>query len=104
VGVLPGFLLRHTAVIEPYEGTGPFGPKFGAPVTVSCFCDDQRRLVRGGDGTEVISSATVYCPLDTIAPAESRVTVNGKTSTVFTAYRRDGGGLPTPDHLEVVLQ
>lgn len=104
MGVLPPFLLRHTAVIEPYQGAGPAGPVYGPPVTVKCFCDDQRRLVRNGDGTEVISSATVYCPLDTTAPAESRVTVNGKTSTVFTTYRRDGGGLPTPDHLEVVLQ
>lgn len=104
MGVLPPFLLRHTAVIEPYQGAGPTGPVYGPPVTVKCFCDDQRRLVRNGDGTEVISSATVYCDLATVAPAESRVTVNGKTSTVFTTYRRDGGGLPTPDHLEVVLQ
>ncbi|GAA0638243.1 hypothetical protein GCM10010174_70120 [Kutzneria viridogrisea] len=102
---IPAWLLRHTATIEPYEGTGAAGPIYGAPVTVRCFVDDVSRLVRSGDGTEAVSSATLYCPLDTVAPAESRVTVNGhRPATVFTTFRRDGGGLPTPDHLEVVLQ
>jgi hypothetical protein len=104
VGVIPGWLLRHEMIVEPYQGTGAHGPVYGPPVAVRCFVEDKRRLLRGPNGTELISETTVYCPLGTVAPAESRVQVNGRTTTVLNASRRDGGGLPTPDHLEVMLQ
>ncbi|MEC3977902.1 hypothetical protein [Amycolatopsis sp. H20-H5] len=100
---LPALFLRHTATIEPFEGAGPAGPLFGTPVLVRCFADDQRRMIRGDNGTEVVSNTTLYCPLMTVAPPESRVTVNGRAVSVLAAYRRDGGGLPTPDHLELAL-
>lgn len=103
MGALPAFLLRHTVTIEPYQGAGANGPIYGAPVVVPCFIDDTRRMVRGPSGTEVVSEAAVYCALSTVAPAESRVTANGRVATVIIAKRRDGGGLPTPDHLEVML-
>ena len=103
MAALPASLLRHSAVIERYQGAGPAGPLFGPPVQVRCFADDQRRMIRGDNGTEVVSTATLYCPLGTVAPPESRVSVNDRTATVLAAYRRDGGGLPTPDHLELAL-
>lgn len=104
MGAIPGFLLVHTAVIEPYLGAGAHGDLFGPGVTVQCFADDKRRRVRSPSGDEVISSTTVYCLLATVAPTGSRVQVNGRTTFVIEALRRDGGGLPTPDHLEVVCQ
>lgn len=104
MGTIPGFLLGHTMIVEPYLGTGAHGPLYGPPVTVRCFVEDKRRLLRGPNGSEVISETTAYCTLGTVAPAESRVQVNGRTTTVLAAMRRDGGGLPTPDHLEVMLQ
>jgi hypothetical protein len=41
-------------------------------------------------------------------PVGSRVTLDAgapheRQATVITAARHDGGGLPTPDHLEVTL-
>jgi len=104
VGAVPGYLLRHTAVIEPYLGAGAHGDLFGPPVTVKCFADDKRRRVRATSGEEVISSTTLYCRLAAVAPTGSRVQVNGRTTFVIEALRRHGGGLATPDHLEVVCQ
>ncbi|MEU4225806.1 hypothetical protein AB0F17_16050 [Nonomuraea sp. NPDC026600] len=104
MGSVPPFLLRHTVIVEPYEGEGPFGPAFGASVVVACFVDDKRRLVRAPTGEEVTSESTFYAPLNTVCPVDSRVTVNGRETTVLASSRRDGGGLPTPDHLEVALQ
>ncbi|MFD1940535.1 hypothetical protein ACFSKW_54680 [Nonomuraea mangrovi] len=104
MGSIPAFLLRHTVEIEPFEGEGPFGPEFGTAVTERAFVDEKRRLVRDAEGAEVVSETTVYMRLAATCPAGSRVTVNGRTSYVITASRRDGGGLPTPDHLEVALQ
>lgn len=104
MGSIPAWLLRHQAIVEPLTGEGPFGPQYGAAGAVQCFVDEKRRLVRDAAGAEVVSETTVYMPLDTVCPAGSRVTVNGRQTFAITASRRDGGGLPTPDHLEVALQ
>lgn len=88
-------------------GADSFGaPYFGPAVSVRCFLDAKVRLIRGApEGDQLVSSSTAYAPLATVAPAESRVTLpDGRVTTVMQALRRDGGGLPTPDHLEIVLE
>jgi hypothetical protein len=104
MGSIPSWLLRHTVSVEPYLQEGTFGPEYGSAVDVACFVDDKRRLVRNKTGEEVVSESTFYARLDVDCPIDSRVTVNGRTTTVLATARRDGGGLPTPDHLEVNLQ
>jgi hypothetical protein len=105
VSGLPGWLLRHQVTIEALTGQGSYGPQYAEPATVRCFLDEQTRMVRAPGGDQVSSSSTAYCPLATAAPAGSRVTLpDGRTTTVIQALRRDGGGLPTPDHLEVQLE
>lgn len=104
MAAIPSFLLRHEVTVEPLLSEGSHGPVHGLPVTVRCFRDDKRRQVRGKDGSEVVSETTLYMPLATTCPAGSRVTLDdGRKTTVITASRRDGGGLATPDHLEVTL-
>lgn len=96
--------MRHTVTVEPYEGPGPFGPTYGPAVTVRCFLDESRRMVRGKDGTEVISEATFYAFPDAVCPEGSRVTLPSmRVATALKVGDLDGGGLPTPDHLEVAL-
>ena len=101
---LPGFLMRHSVSVEPYKGSGAYGPQYGPAVNVKCFRDDRRQLVRAPNGDEVVSETTIYCRLTENIPAESRVTLSGRTTTVITVKERSGGGLATPDHLEVVLK
>lgn len=104
MGALPAFLLRHTVSVEPYLGQGGAGPRYGSAVPVRCFVDEARRKVRNLLGEEVVSEATAYCPLGTTAPEKSRVTLpSERVAYVIATKRRDGGGLATPDHLEVVL-
>lgn len=102
---LPDILLQHTVTVEPYEGTDGYGRAvYGSSSSVACFVDDKRRLVRAATGDEVVSESTVYAPLITTAPAESRVTLpDGRVATVIQALQRDGGDLPVPSHLEIVL-
>ncbi|MFC8267815.1 hypothetical protein ACFUJU_13460 [Streptomyces sp. NPDC057235] len=102
---LPGWLLRHRITVEPLLGSGAYGDEYGPETVVRCFVDEQTRNVRAADGADTVSSSTAYCPLDTTAPPGSRVTLpSGRQTTVVNALRRDGGGLPTPDHLEVQLE
>ncbi|PBC80113.1 hypothetical protein BX265_4949 [Streptomyces sp. TLI_235] len=105
MAALPAALMRHRITVEPYLGSSAYGPKYGPEVTgVRCFLEERTRLVRAPGGEEVVSSSTAYAPLATVCPARSRVTLpDGRTTTVIAALRHDGGGLPTPDHLEIQL-
>lgn len=100
---LPRALLGYRATVEPYTGSGAHGDTFGVPVEIRCFVEWARRLVRDDDGNEIQTSGTVYAPLDVHAPAGSRVTIDGHTTTVIVARPRDGRGLPVPSHLELSL-
>ncbi|MEU1883428.1 hypothetical protein ABZ470_39495 [Streptosporangium sp. NPDC020072] len=102
--MLPDWLLRHTAVIEPFVGEGAYGRVYGPAVTVRCLVDDERRMVRDEKGVEVVSDTTIFFPPGTVCPAGSKVMVTGRTTYVITSFGRDGGGLPTPDHVEVVCR
>lgn len=102
---IPGRLLRHRVTVEPLLGAGTYGPVYGPPTAVRCYLDEGTRMVRSSTGEQVTSSSTAYADPDTTAPPGSRVTLpDGRTTTVIAALRRDGGGLPTPDHCEVQLE
>lgn len=110
MGSIPAYLLQHTITVEPYAGQGGGGEDlYGASVQVVCFVDAKVRRVRSpstsnATGDEVLSEATAYAPLDTVAPPNSRVTLpDGTVSRVIAALRRDGGSLPVPSHLEIVI-
>lgn len=110
MGSIPVGLLVHTITIEPYAGQDGSGTDlYGAAVVVACFVDAKIRRVRSpatsnSTGDEVISEATAYAALATDAPPNSRVTLpDGKVSRVIAALRRDGGSLPVPSHLEIVI-
>jgi hypothetical protein len=100
---LPARLRTHTISIEPYTGSGAFGSTYGPPVDVTCRVEEVVRLVRGADGDEAVSSTTVYCDADVVIPAESRVTVGGRVTTVLAVSNPSTGGRSALDHLEVSL-
>ncbi len=100
---IPARKRTHTITVEPYVGNGPFGPSYGTPVAVSCRVDETQRLVRANTGEEVVSSSTVFCDLDTVIPAGSRVTVNGRATTVLALATFDTGGRSRLDHKEASL-
>lgn len=103
--LIPTFLLRHRAMVAPFLGNSSTGPRYGPEVEVRCLVEEKVRTVIAPDGEEVTSSSTLYARPDVSCPAKSRVTLpSGRRATVIAALPHDGGGLPTPDHLEVQLQ
>ncbi|MFE6103186.1 hypothetical protein ACFVQ4_24960 [Streptomyces laurentii] len=103
--LIPRFLMRHHVSIEPYLGNGSKGPAYGPAARVRCFLDEQTRMVRSPAGEQVTSSSTVYADPGTAGPTGSRVTLpDGQLTTVIWCKDRDGGGLPTPDHVEIALE
>lgn len=102
--LIPSFLLTHTAWVEPFLGNSATGPRYGPSSEVRCFVEEKTRMVRDPGGEEVTSSSTFYARPTAVCPAKSRVTLpSGRKTTVIEAIRQEGGGLPTPDHLEVRL-
>ncbi len=101
----PRFLQRHAVMMEPYLGVSSVGDMYGPAVEVRGLLEQKTRLVRNAAGEQVVSSSTFRAPLETVAPAKSRVKLpDGRRTTVIAAVRQDGAGLPVPDHLEVQLQ
>lgn len=101
--MIPDYLLVHTLQIEPYLGSGAYGDQFGAARSVRCYYEGKRRLVRDGDGNEVVSEATVYVNPGEDIPDGSRVRIFGRDSHVITVAVLDDGGLTGLAHLEVAL-
>lgn len=97
--------LQHSVTIEPYAGSGAYGDTYGAPVVVSCWVEQGRKLVRAEDGSEAVSETTIYAQPGTVAKARSRVTLpGGSVTVVISTSDRDGGALPLPSHVEIACQ
>ena len=100
---------RHEVVIEPFLGSGAYGDRYGSQFTALAAIDDKTRQVVNSDGVETVSSTTVVFPrpVGHISPG-SKVTLpathGGRTSRVIACRVADGGGQPTPDHVEVNLE
>lgn len=102
---LPRWLLPHVADIEPFKGNGAYGPVYEPVIEDQpCLIDDERRMVRDDEGTEVVSNTTMYFLPGTRCPAGSRITAYGRQMIAITSFDRNGGRLPTPDHVEVVCK
>ena len=100
---LPRRFRTHTISVEPYTGTGARGPQFGTAVAVECRVEEKVQLVRSDTGEEVVSSSTVFCDLATVIPAESRVTVNGRVTSVLTVATFNTAGRSRLEHKQVFL-
>ena len=103
---LPSWLLRHSVTVETRTGGGGFGDVYAAPVAVQGFLDDKRTLIRDiNTGQQVVSSSTFYTRVDQASrfTPGSRVSFNGRSTTVIAVNVNDGGGLPVPSHVAVSL-
>lgn len=95
----------HTVTAQPLTGHGAYGPALGAPVTLTCWVDEAIRLVRDGDGAQVVSTATIHAPAGTTAlTVGGKVTLpSGREATVLTVAVHDSGALDLPDHVEAAV-
>lgn len=93
-----------TVQVEPFTGDGAYGPVYGPKKDVRGWLDDARHRTLDATGSEVTAGSRLFLPLGADCPVRSRITLpDGRTTTAVTVARRDGAGLPTPDHLEVSL-
>lgn len=94
----------HSASVEPYLGSSPSGPRYGAPVTVPGLLDDGLMQTPEAGGAQLVSKTTFYTDLANVDsfPVNSRLTCNGRKMVVTQVRRRDGSWiLAGASHLEV---
>jgi len=79
-------LLKSTVSVETYTGDGAYGPIYDpVPVIVRWNYDAKRRRVINANGDEAISegSGTIHPDDAALFVPESRLTFDGRTSTVM---------------------
>jgi hypothetical protein len=107
VVTIPSSLLRETITLEPFEGSGAYGPIYGAQQTLRARVEGKRRVVRKEDGTDLISSATAFVRPGVDIATESRVTHLRHGASEPTVYEvvdvLPGEGLSRPAYLELLL-
>lgn len=107
--LMPEFM-QHECTFEPYAGmSGAGAALYGAAVTLTGWCEAKRRMVRTAmtetnTGDEVVAESVFYTDRGPVIPVNSRVTLpDGTVSRVLAVLDRDGGTLPLPSHLEIVI-
>ena len=82
-----GDFMGDTVAVETYGGESAYGPLYAASVNVLCNVQRTRQLVRDGNGEEVLSELTLQVASEDEAKftIESRVTIDGRASTVLLA-------------------
>jgi len=70
---------NQTVQVRALTGSGGMGDVHANAVTVLALVDQSSRLVRDPSGVEVVSTATVYAPANTVAPPGSLVQLPGET-------------------------
>lgn len=102
---LPRWLLRHTITVEPYQGSGAYGPQYGDPHAAAALVAETVKHVRSGTGEIVVSTAQIYAGPDLDCPVGSRVILpDGRITRVLTTARHTAPGLPVPESTEVYCE
>lgn len=98
--------MPHTVTVRPFAGESSTGPLYGDPFVLQCMAQGRRRMVRGSDGAETLSSLTLIAEHGKaeLVPAGSEVDWRGDTTTVIASTDQDDGNLGAPQHTEVVCE
>lgn len=104
--LIPASLLVHSVTVRPLLGNSSTGELFGPAFQLRCMAQGGVRKVRAPDGTEKVSSLTLYAALSAFAlvPTGSEVDHNGDTTKVIVSIPHNDAGLGTPQHTEVVCE
>lgn len=100
MGALPLWLLTHTVTVEQYLAWNTFGP----PAGLRCLIDEN--LTNAGPaGTERVAQLSLIAGPDASVAPGSRITLADQRRGYASAVvNHSGGGLPTPDHVQVAVQ
>jgi hypothetical protein len=105
VTALPAWLLCHTITIEPYRGSGAYGPVYDGPAAAAALVAETVKHVRDSTGAVVVSTAQIYAGPDLDCPVGSRVILpDGRITRALTVAAHTAPGLPVPESTEVYCE
>ncbi|MET0492916.1 MAG: hypothetical protein ABW000_07260 [Actinoplanes sp.] len=101
----------HAVSLEALTGSGGYGDVYAAAAPFGpCVVEETSRVVTvqtvDAEGTERLSSTTVYGPLSPTVTPGSRITLPWSTdpATVLAVSRMDAHGHDLPAHQELALE
>ncbi len=103
MATVPGFLLTHTISVRAKTGTGPFGATYAAAVAVKAHVIAGKPIVVRVGAEEVTADTVAYTKPSATCPEGSLVTYSGEVYRVLKRTAHSAPGLPTPDHIKLVL-
>lgn len=100
---------RHQITLRRWTGEGSDGPTFAAAETPKAAIGGETKLVRNALNAEVVSTVQIALPASVgFVPPQSEIDLpaafGGRTTRVLSTAVGDGGGQPTPDHIELYCQ
>lgn len=101
MGSIPAFLLRRTCMVEPYLGA--WGA-YGSARPMKCTVQAKLSTSTSQAGVVRFATYTVVAQLAEQVPEGSKLTLDdGMAGYAQAVARHTGGGLPTPDHIEIAM-
>jgi len=98
---IPKWMLRQTIQVEPYSGSGAYGPIYGNTFSSSARVQHGRMRTMDDDGNEITSDTQVFMRPGVNIPVGSKVYYESNTYTVNDV--KDHQGLSVKSHKELVL-
>jgi hypothetical protein len=101
---IPIAFMPHTIHVEPFLRSTSTGQRYDISRPYRCLLIEKPKVIRNALGRQVIAQAMVVGDISMIAPPESRVTLpSNRIAYVIDTGIGNGGGLSTPDHIELAL-
>lgn len=104
------FWFPHQVKVRPMRAGAGMGPRLSTsdPADAVAEVDDTHRMIRNADGVQVVSSARVTVPLDTVAPLGSEITLwpgrPAERTAAVIAISREENGDDLPSQLVLSLE
>lgn len=98
---IPRWMLNDEVQVEPYSGSGAYGPVYENTVTESARIQNSKERTIDDDGNEVVSNTKLFFRPESVVNVNAKVTFDGETYTVNDLNRYQG--LSTESHLEAIL-
>lgn len=98
----------HTVSVETYQGAGPTGDLYAAPVSVVGLYDAGMSEQKEPGGMELVERSSFYGSQEDASKfvPKSRVSYGGRVSLVETVFMHDGGDITqfgAVSHIQVIL-
>jgi hypothetical protein len=95
--------LRFDITVYAKSGSGSYGPTYAASVVTKAHIVFGKPVTVNVGASEVTADIVMYLRPEIVCPEGSKVVYDGNNYSVLKYTKHSAPGLPTPDHIKLVL-